>query len=34
MDVCTIKNILFIFRSEDMSRAVHVTKSEANKHEK
>ena len=27
-----MKNLLLIFRSEDLSRAVHITKSEANKH--
>ena len=32
MDICAIKNLLLIFRSEDLSRAVHVTKSEGNKH--
>ena len=31
-DICAIKNPLLIFKSEDLSRAVHVTKSEANKH--
>ena len=30
--ISAIKNILLIFGSEDLSRAVHVTKSEANKH--
>ena len=32
VDICAIKNLLLIFRSEDLSRTVHVTKSEANKH--
>ena len=29
---CAINDLLLIFRSEDLSCAVHVTKSEANKH--
>ena len=33
MNMCARKNILLIFRSENLSRDVHVTKSEANKHE-